>query len=397
MNIAGLFAGIGGFELGMQQAGHHADLFCDVLPTARAVLADRFPSVPFHHDITTLRSLPASVNALCAGFPCQDLSQAGKTAGLDGARSGLIAEVFRLLSRRRVPTVVVENVPFMLQLNGGDAMRAIVEEFEQRGYRWAYRVVDSWSFGLAQRRERVFLVASRELDPSEVLLADDAPIERLKSQLGVLSHGFYWTEGLGGLGWAVDAVPTLKNGSTIGIASPPAVLLSDGRIVKLGIEDGECLQGFEPGWTSAAETVAKPSSRWGLIGSAVSVPVARWVGGRLAEPGVYDTSRDLPYPELGKSPKAARYDGKKRHAVRISTDPLGIKPAPLGTFMRDVAGQQMLSIKATAGFLSRTRRAKLRFEPGFIHAVERHLLAMGGTVPLHLPPAAPAQLELLAA
>lgn len=221
MRIAGLFAGIGGFELGMHRAGHATELLCDVLPTSRAVLAARFPGVDYHDDITTLRSLPASVDAICAGFPCQDLSQAGRTAGLEGERSGLIGEVFRLLSRRRVPTVIVENVPFMLQLNGGNAMRAIVDEFERRGYRWAYRVVDTFGFGLPQRRERVFLIASRELDPADVLLADERPVERPKSAIGRLAHGFYWTEGLGGLGWAVDAVPTLKNGSTIGIPSPP--------------------------------------------------------------------------------------------------------------------------------------------------------------------------------
>ena len=182
------------------------------------------------------------MNAICAGFPCQDLSQAGRTAGLDGKRSGLIGEVFRLLSRRRIPTVIIENVPFMLQLSGGNAMRAIIDEFERRGYRWAYRVVDSYSFGLAQRRERVFFLASREVDPASVLLVDESPIDRRPSALGRLPHGFYWTEGLGGLGWAVDAVPTLKNGSTIGIASPPAVLMPDGRILKLGICDGERLQ-----------------------------------------------------------------------------------------------------------------------------------------------------------
>ena len=152
MKIAGLFAGIGGFELGMQRSGHHAVLLCDVLPTARAVLRERFPDCDYRDDILKLRSLPADVDLLCAGFPCQDLSQAGRTAGLDGDRSSLIGEVFRLLSRRRVPTVVVENVPFMLQLNGGNAMRAIIDEFERRRYRWAYRVVDSYSFGLAHSK-----------------------------------------------------------------------------------------------------------------------------------------------------------------------------------------------------------------------------------------------------
>lgn len=364
MRIAGLFAGIGGFELGMHRAGHGTALVCDILPTARAVLQARFPGVEYRDDITKLRSLPSEVDLVCAGFPCQDLSQAGRTAGLDGERSGLIGEVFRLLSRRRVPTVVVENVPFMLQLNGGNAMRAIVDEFERRGYRWAYRVVDSWSFGLAQRRERVFLVASREVDPSAVLLADDSPMMRPPSAVGTRPHGFYWTEGLGGLGWAVDAVPTLKNGSTIGIASPPAVLMPDGRVLKPGIQDGERLQGFDADWTKPAESVARSSARWSLVGSAVSVPVAQWIGKRLNEPGVHDSARDFEFPLSGKAPRAARFDGKRRSAVRISADPLGIQPPSIVEFMTDADGQQMLSVRATAGFLSRTRRAKLRFEPG---------------------------------
>ena len=392
-NVAGLFAGVGGFELGLHQAGHSPSLLCDILPTAKAVLTDRFPGVDYRDDITRLRSLPASVDLISAGFPCQDLSQAGRTAGLSGQRSGLVGEVFRLLSRRRVPTVVVENVPFMLQLDGGNAIRAIIDEFERRKYRWAYRVVDSWSFGLAQRRERVFLVASRAFDPADVIHCDDAPLQRPGSALGLRPHGFYWTEGLGGLGWAVDAVPTLKNGSTIGIPSPPAVLMPDGRIIRLGIEDGERLQGFEAGWTAPAERVARPGSRWGLVGSAVSVPVARWLGDRLREPGRYDVSRDSPFPVIGKAPRAARFDGRKRYSVSISADPLGLAPPPLESFLDCAQRQELLSVKATLGFLNRTRRAKLRFEPGFIAAVERHLRAMDPAVAV--PPVVPSpQLEL---
>lgn len=381
MRIAGLFSGIGGFELGLHRAGHSSQLLCDILPTARAVLRSRFPDVDYHDDLITLRSLPRDVDLLCAGFPCQDLSQAGRTAGLAGERSGLIGEVFRLLSRRRVPTVVVENVPFMLQLNGGSAMRAIVDEFERRGYRWAYRVVDSYGFGLPQRRERVFLVASRALDPRDVLLVDERPLARPQAPVGEVAHGFYWTEGLGGLGWAVDAVPTLKNGSTIGIPSPPAVLMPDGRIIKPGIRDAEQLQGFDADWTEPAESVGRASARWGLIGSAVSVPVAHWIGRRLADPGRYVRQHEYVFPGTGKAPRAAYFDGARRLAVEIGPDPLGIRPPSLTDFMTDRQGQQLLSAKATLGFLARTRRAKLRFAPGFIAAVERHLLAMGGTVP----------------
>ena len=382
LKTAGLFAGIGGFELGLHHAGHTTELLCDVLPAARAVLQSRFPGVDYRDDVRQLRSLPASVDLICAGFPCQDLSQAGRTAGLEGERSGLIGEVFRLLSRRRVPYVLLENVPFMLQLNGGNALRAIVDEFERRGYRWAYRVVDSWSFGLAQRRERVFMLASRAVDPAAVLLVDDNPIDRHRSAIGQRPHGFYWTEGLSGLGWAVDAVPTLKNGSTIGIPSPPAVLLPDGRIIKIGVEEGERLHGFETDWTQPAEAVAPRSARWSLVGSAISVPVARWIGDRLASPSVYRAEREEGFPLVGKAPRAARFDGRVRRAVRISADPLGIPPPPLAAFLGDAEQHQLLSVKATGGFLSRTRRARLRFEPGFIAAVERHLLAMGGELPV---------------
>lgn len=379
MRFAGLFAGIGGFELGLSRAGHETELLCDVLPTSRAVLAERFPGVRYHDDITTLKSLPRGVDALCGGFPCQDLSQAGRGAGLEGSRSGLIEEVFRLLERRKVPTVVVENVPFMLQLNGGSAIRAIVDRFEALGYKWAYRVVDSFGFGLPQRRERVFLVASRSVDPANVLLADDCPLARPQTAVGVVAHGFYWTEGLSGLGWAVDSVPTLKNGSTIGIASPPAVLLPDGRLVKPSIEDGERLQGFEPGWTSPAEEVGKRSYRWSLIGSAVSVPVAEWLGRRLREPGDYDASRDMAFPNSGKAPRAARYDGKERFAVNVSSDPVGARPIALARFLSSEV--EPLSLKASLGFLTRTRRAKLRFDSAFIAAVERHVEDLGGVIP----------------
>lgn len=379
MRFAGVFAGIGGFELGLKNAGHETELLCDVLPAAQAVLQERFRGASYHDDITTLEALPAGVDALCGGFPCQDVSQAGRGAGLDGARSGLIAEVFRLLERRRIPTVVLENVPFMLQLNGGAAIRYIVTRLEALGYRWAYRVVDTFSFGLPQRRERVFLVASIAVDPSEVLLSEDRPISRPLTAVGTLAHGFYWTEGQTGLGWAVDCVPTLKNGSTIGIASPPAVLLPDGRIIKPSIDDCERLQGFSAGWTLPAEGLGRRSFRWGLVGSAVSVPVAEWLGHRLSKPLPYDESGDVPFPMTGRAPRAARYDGKERYAVNASSDPLGIRPPALANFLS--GSGEPLSLKAASGFLSRTRKAKLRFDAAFISAVERHVEGLGGEIP----------------
>lgn len=371
MNVYGAFAGIGGFEAGFRRAGHDSVGFCEVLPAAQAVLRARFDDPRIDPDIVELTQLPRATEVLCGGFPCQDLSQAGQTRGLAGDRSGLVHHIFRLLRTHDVPWVVLENVPFMLQLHGGAAMRDVVAHLEALDYRWAYRVVDTFSFGLPQRRERVFLVASRTSDPARVLMADDNPIGRPVTDIGNIAHGFYWTEGRGGLGWAPDAVPTLKNGSTIGIPSPPAILLPSDEIVKPNLFDAERLQGFDDDWTAPAESVARNSIRWGLVGSAVSVPVSEWLGRRLASPGTYDTRRDRPYPRSGKMPRAARFDGHVRSAVDISPDPVGLRPPHLHEFLAHPTSP--LSAKATAGFRARTRVATLRFAEGFIEAVDRHL------------------------
>ena len=374
MKVVGLFAGIGGFEIGLGQAGHEAVLLSEVLPPARAVLSRRLPDVELFGDVQELRGLPGDAEVIAAGFPCQDLSQAGLTRGLDGDRSGLVGEVFRLARTDSPRWIVLENVPFMLQLRKGDAMRRIADAFEDIGYRWAWRVVDTFGFGLPQRRERVILVASKTEDPAAALFADDAVLHRPTTAIGRIAHGFYWTEGRGGLGWASDAVPTLKNGSSVGIPSPPAVLMPDGRIIKPEIRDAERLQGFPEDWTAPAAAVGRPSARWGLVGSAVSVPVARWIGGRLAWPGSYDRSRDHSFADVGALPRAARFDGRRRYAVHIGSDPLGLRPPHLHSFLQYEGAP--LSERATAGFLGRTAQAKLRFAPGFIAAVHAHLLSM---------------------
>jgi DNA (cytosine-5)-methyltransferase 1 len=159
------------------------------------VLASRFPDAPNLGDVAQIKSLPKGIELLTAGFPCQDLSQAGKTAGIKGSRSGLVEHVFRLLDGRKTPWVLLENVSFMLHLDGGKAMTRLVREFELRGYKWAYRVVNSLAF-VPQRRERVFFLASLDGDPSDVLFADEAAQPSLETRLDTHAHGFYWTEGI---------------------------------------------------------------------------------------------------------------------------------------------------------------------------------------------------------
>src|SRR5262245_8688013 len=123
LRVVGLFAGIGGIELGLRAAGHETVLLCEVEPAACAVLKARFPDEPLVGDVAELVELPQA-DLIAAGFPCQDLSQAGRTAGIGGRQSGLVEHVFRLLDGPNDPTwLLLENVPFMLQLDRGRAMR----------------------------------------------------------------------------------------------------------------------------------------------------------------------------------------------------------------------------------------------------------------------------------
>jgi len=371
MKVAGLFAGIGGLELGLQAAGHTPVMACEIWGPAAGVLKTHFPDVSKRPDVRELNSLPRTVDVLAAGFPCQDLSQAGLTAGISGKRSGLVDHVFRLLDNRRVEIVILENVSFMLSLDKGAAMDRLTKAFEERGYRWAYRTINSLAF-LPQRRERVFFVATvGEIEPQSVLFADDVQPSVRPTRLDTHAHGFYWTEGTRGLGWAPNAVPTLKNGSTIGIPSPPAILLPSGRIIKPDIRDAERLQGFPSDWTSSAPE----RQRWSLVGNAVSVPVAKWLGERLQMPGLYERDRDRDWSRKpGAFPRAARFDGSRRHVVEISDFPAWVPRPDLHEFLHH-AGVP-LSERATTGFLKRAEASSLRFVPGFLDAVRLHLRKM---------------------
>ena len=387
MKMVGLFAGIGGIEEGFRRvvgASLQTELLCEYWEPAQSVLRDRFEDVEQWSDVRDLPGLPSNVDVLAAGFPCTDLSQAGRTAGIEGEQSGLVSHVFRLLSQaQRQPTwLVIENVPNMLLLNQGRAMAYLVDALESLGLRWAYRVVDARATGLPQRRRRVILVASAVEDPSSVLFTDDAgepPADRYRQD----AFGFYWTEGRGGLGWAVDAVPTLKGGSTLGIPSPPAVWLPDEspgrRLVTPTIGDAERLQGFPDGWTSAASTPHKRGPRWKLVGNAVPVNIASWLAGKIQTPSNANVAS---YRLDGKRwPVAARGAAGAWEGIDISEFPVHAAYEHLVNVV-DTNKASPLSLRAASGFWSRLSSANLGRHPGFRDAVQEHvdILATHGTV-----------------
>jgi DNA (cytosine-5)-methyltransferase 1 len=370
MRFASLFSGIGGFELGLSDSGFVPSLLCDIDPVAQHVLKSRFPDAPIEGDIRNIERLPAGTDLVTAGFPCQDLSSVGQKNGIGGTRSGLIGEVYRILQVSKPEWIIIENVYFMLHLNKGAGIKNIVAALEDLGYSWAYRVLDSLGFGLPQRRRRVFIVASRSGDPRNVLLSDSGT---LKPGIPSVDRpiGFYWTEGTYATGLAADSVPPLKGGSTIGIPSPPAVLMPSGLVGMPHIEDAEAIQGFPRNWTKNAMEVSRPGFRWRLVGNAVPVNVAQWLGKQLANPGGYDSSCDMKLDEGHTWPDAAWGQGGKRFRSNALHHPAGAKlPSLDACLAREL---KPLSIRATAGFLSRAGKGRLRFPEGFLCSIERHL------------------------
>lgn len=379
--VAGLFAGIGGIELGFQEAfGDRLDttLLCENWEPAKKVLAAHFPSIDLHSDVRTLKDLPDDLDLVAAGFPCTDLSQAGRTAGITGDQSGLVAHVFEILRlikkrRRRLPWLMIENVPNMLALDRGQAMAYLVHELSELGFRWAYRVVDSRFTGVPQRRRRVVLLASCSNDPREVLFPD--AVDALdENTLADNAYGFYWTEGRTGIGWARNAIPTLKGGSGLGIPSPPAIWLpnsEEARFVLPTIEDGEALQGFSRGWTAAASDGKRNGPRWKLVGNAVTVGVSRWVAKRLENPAPVEITTPR-WTRNGAWPSAAWGDGDQTWKVNISEFPQQDHYQNLLDLI-DTESCTPLSHRAASGFWNRLQTSNLGRHAGFRQAMATYV------------------------
>ncbi len=372
LTVTGLFAGIGGLEQGFRQAGFVSGMLCESDPLARRVLKRHFPDAEITTDVTTLKGLPRS-DVVAAGFPCQDLSQVGRRKGISGPNSGLIEYVFGLLRglTEHPRWVVIENVPFMLNLDRGRAIRTITGALDEMGYSWAYRTIDARAFGLPQRRRRVILLASKTCDPRPVLLGVDAGCPT-PAKRGSHACGFYWTEGNTGIGWAVDSVPPLKGGSALHIPSPPGIWFPRRRLIGVpAIEDAERLQGFLAGWTRVDDAdLHSERQRWRMVGNAVSVPMAKWIAERLSVQVGFDATAAEPLPSDRGWPSAGWGHGGKQGRSDISEWPVAVPAPHLISFLEYRIAP--LSKKATAGFHSRLIASSLRYEKVFERDLRYH-------------------------
>jgi DNA (cytosine-5)-methyltransferase 1 len=160
MRVLDLFSGIGGFSLGLERAGMRTVAFCEIEPYARAVLRKHWPDVPCYDDVRTLTADRLagdgiSVDVICGGFPCQDISHAGKGAGLAGERSGLWSEIARLVGELRPRYVIVENVSALLGRGLGDVLGDLAEI----GYDAEWHCIPASAVGAPHRRDRIWIVA----------------------------------------------------------------------------------------------------------------------------------------------------------------------------------------------------------------------------------------------
>lgn len=158
LRVGSLFSGIGGLELGLERAGMQTVFQVEIDDYAQRVLAKHWPDVPRFRDVREVgvHNLP-ECDVLCGGFPCQDISTAGRMAGIeDGTRSGLWREFARIIRELRPSYVIVENVSALLS----DGLGRVLGDLAEGGYSSEWDCFPASAFGAHQQRDRVFLVAN---------------------------------------------------------------------------------------------------------------------------------------------------------------------------------------------------------------------------------------------
>lgn len=156
IKVLDLFSGIGGFSLGLERAGMQTVAFCEWDKKAADVLRKHWPSIPVFDDVRTLKGKHVgSVDLICGGFPCQDISVAGKGAGLAGERSGLWWEFHRLIQEIKPRWVIAENVSALRSRGLDEVLRSLAEI----GYDAEWHCIPASALGAPHRRDRIWIVA----------------------------------------------------------------------------------------------------------------------------------------------------------------------------------------------------------------------------------------------
>ncbi|NCD17437.1 MAG: DNA cytosine methyltransferase [Actinobacteria bacterium] len=314
LRAASFFAGIGGFDLGLERAGIATAWQCEINDFCYAVLEKHWPRIPKSRDIREVKAddIPEA-DLWVGGFPCQDISLArmGRRDGLRGSQSGLFFDFARLLEEGRPKAVLLENVAGLLSSNDGRDFALVIRTLADLGYGVAWRVFDSRYFGVPQSRTRVFILGTLggPTAAGQVLFEPECgdrhseksgsngkkSVSPFAISVGDPQRGF--VKKLAHCLYAESARHTGTDWSRNYVSYP------EGAVRRLTPLEAERLQGFPDGWTNLPEfddSEALDSARYHACGNAVTVNVIEWIGARLK--AVLDDLDDAQCNEGDKAP-----------------------------------------------------------------------------------------------
>ena len=263
--IGSLFAGIGGFDAGFEQAGFKTAWQVEISDVCRAVLADRFPHAKQFTDVQTCLPELWRVDVIVGGFPCQDVSIMGKRKGLAGARTGLFFDAINIINALRPEWVVLENVTGLLNSNDGRDFQTVIQSLAECGYMGAWRVLDARYFGVPTARRRVFVVAGLGKTAPAEFMVDAGPVARMAGKSKAESR------------WA-NAHRTLLTGigpGCIDLGGSNLIAEANGWDSMVERERTVADNGFLKGLDEANHSEVRAS------GNAVCPPVAKWIAEKI--------------------------------------------------------------------------------------------------------------------
>ena len=285
-------SGIEAASVAWSGLGWRPTWFAEIDPFCSELLKQRYPGVPNLGDISSIRN-PPNIDLLVGGTPCQSFSVNGLQRGMDDPRGQLTFQFCRIASELRPEWIVWENVPNVLQVDGGRAFGAFAGRLAECGYHLAYRVLDLRFFGIPQRRRRVFVVGHLgDWRRAAGVLFDPPARTKNVSSLGKnegTRQEHFPTPSLGiRLGFTgdttpkfgLDCVPTLRSqqgGEGVGV-------IDARRIRRFSVLEWERLMGFPDDYTRIAIR-GKPAgntARKHALGNSFPVPIVRWIGERIA-------------------------------------------------------------------------------------------------------------------
>lgn len=289
--VASFFTGIGGFDIGFEQAGFDVNFQCEIQAFCKSVLNHHWPSIPCASDIASLEpeSIP-DAEVWCGGFPCQDLSVARGSKGrhgLSGSRSGLFFRLADLAKKKKPRVILIENVHGLLNSNNGKDFAELLHTLSSLNYAVSWRLLNSRYFGVPQSRPRIYICAWMKSpeQAGNVLFENHPPVHFKNERAAFLTTT--WKRGHGPIPPKLAFCLAATSGRHTGTDWSRTYIPYTNEVRRLIPLECERLQGFPDNWTKlhlADVDVEKSDSlRYHALGNAVSVTVVKWIAGRIQE------------------------------------------------------------------------------------------------------------------